>query len=109
MPENDFGLVNPSRLGQILDRRRIQLDLTYQQVADELGMTVSAVHNLMKGKHTYPVAVLDRVAKALKWTILHLAIEAFLPDSGESPAMREIGSVLAKAKDRRNRSNKAKL
>ena len=86
-----------NRVAKALEHRRKELGLTMQEVADRLNMSVGSVHNLMTGNHTYPTAVLERVASALDWTPVHIYMAASDKKAKDSPEMRKIGTILSKA------------
>jgi len=101
--ESVFKGVNPIQLGEILNERRSELGLSLQQIADELTLSVGTVHNLMSGKHTYPVGILARVAGVLEWSIVDVAKKISPPKVTSTPTMRRVRALMVKAKDGRPR------
>ncbi len=48
--------------------RRLELELTQQDVADRLGVTQAYVAEIEAGRHTPTLNLVERLAKALKTT-----------------------------------------
>jgi transcriptional regulator with XRE-family HTH domain len=51
---------------KLLVQRRKELDLTQQQLADEVGCLQLSIHNIETGKHQPTLAMLEKLCTALK-------------------------------------------
>jgi ribosome-binding protein aMBF1 (putative translation factor) len=54
------------QLAQIVIRRRIELDLTQEQLAERMGTSHSAISRIESGQHGTSVQTLQRLATALE-------------------------------------------
>jgi transcriptional regulator with XRE-family HTH domain len=94
MSDVTLGGVDRKRIAEVLQQRRERLGLTLEQVAERMGMSAPSVSNLMTGNHTYPVEVLDQVARALDWSVITLLKKVQRPEQSE--AMRRIAKVISR-------------
>jgi transcriptional regulator with XRE-family HTH domain len=89
------------RIARAIDNRRKQLGMTLQKVADQLGMSVATVHALMNGNHSYPTLLLDRLLEVLQWSRINLAFALEQKLVKDSPLLRKVAELLAKADETR--------
>lgn len=64
----DLGPNNPAQLGDLMDTRRVELDLTWQVVADRAGLSRTTLNDIRKGKieNTQPRTI-RAIERALQW------------------------------------------
>jgi transcriptional regulator with XRE-family HTH domain len=61
--------------------RRIELDLSQQELADRMGTTVAVISRLERGSQNFSVDTLQRLAKALDTRLVY----SFEPNDGVDP------------------------
>jgi ribosome-binding protein aMBF1 (putative translation factor) len=58
-------------LARVLMLRRIELDLTQQELADRMGTTVAVISRLERGSQNFSTATLQRLAQALDTRLVY--------------------------------------
>jgi transcriptional regulator with XRE-family HTH domain len=65
----DLGKTDPVQLGELMRRRQVELDLTWQAIADRAGLSRTTLNDIRNGKieNTQPRTI-RAVERALQWT-----------------------------------------
>ncbi len=68
-------------LARVMMLRRIELDLSQQELADRMGTSVGVVSRLERGRQNFSPETLQRLARALETRLVY----SFEPNDGKKP------------------------
>lgn len=84
-------------VAQLLDTKRLEAGLSYEDLAKVTGMSTGAIHSVMHGTHNTSPATLDLIAQAVNWSLPELFVEVDVALGRREPTeMVEIRKLLAK-------------
>jgi transcriptional regulator with XRE-family HTH domain len=76
-------------LGKMLERRRAELDLTHEQLAERAGLPLPTMRNYLYNRREPSVSVANRLAKAVGVTLQELA-DCAMPDVGRKVKVKSV-------------------
>lgn len=82
------------RIARIVIRRRTELGLTQQEVAERMGTSHSVISRIESGQHATTMATLERLAEALD---AHLVVDLSIEEPAEAREPQEARQVGSKA------------